>query len=257
MDNAPATKNSYVVMAVFFRVRRFCRWKILENFTAEQKDKKNGFKKCMNTHILFDLDGTLLNSIPTVLDSFRASFAELKKEYPGNEIIQKGIGSHLDEIFSPYFSPEEIPVAIEVYRKKYLEREHLISLFPEVLPALSELSQSFKLGVVTTKLRSFSEDILERLDILDFFEVIVGSEDVERCKPHPDPLLLAAKKFSISPEHAVYIGDSLHDARSAHSAKMPFFGVETGTATKTELQEYGTVFAHVGYFAQFFCSEKK
>ena len=163
----------------------------------------------------------------------------------------------MDEIFAPFISAEKIPQMVDIYRRQYLEREHAILLFPQVLPALTHLSSFFSLGIVTTKLRSFSEDILERLGILHFFEVIIGSEDVERCKPFPDPLLLAAQIFSVDPQKSAYIGDSLHDAESACLVKMPFYGIATGTACVLDLQRYGKVFDHLGELAQFFCDQKQ
>lgn len=210
----------------------------------------------MKTTLLFDLDGTLVNSIPTVLSSFRATFSELNAEHPGDEIIQRGIGSALEVILAPYFPEEKIPKAIKIYREKYLEQEKNITLFPETFSALSRLASSSRMGVVTTKLRSFAESLLEQIGILDFFEFVIGGEDAARCKPHPDPLLLAAERLGVSPEKAFYIGDSEHDAKSATAAKMPFLGVATGTASVAELQVFGKVFANLEEIADFFLNEQ-
>lgn len=196
--------------------------------------------------IFFDLDGTLLDSILVVLDAFEKTFFEAKKVFPDREIFKKEIGKDLTAILSPHFSPREIPKIIANYRKNYLQIESRISLFPGVKSALLRFSTIAPLGVVTTKLRTFSEKLLRKFEILDFFEMVVGAEDVSRCKPHPEPLLTAAEKIGVAPKSAVYVGDSLADARAARAAKMPFFGVLTGVASKSELEKFGPVFKNIG-----------
>jgi len=98
------------------------------------------------------------------------------------------------------------------------------------------------MGIVTTKLRTVSEELLLQLKAEHYFEVVVGSEDVQNCKPHPEPLLLAAKKLEVNPRSCIYIGDSLHDALSARSAETEFIGVLTGTGKEEELKPFGNVF---------------
>ncbi len=203
--------------------------------------------------LLFDLDGTLLASIPVILQSFRETFKELAYPYPGDEVIAAGIGSHLNDIFTPLLPPSLKERALLAYRSIYIKKQRSgeVQLIPHVSDVLKALfTKGQQMGVVTTKLRVVSQELLEQLGVKTYFTVIVGSEDVSRWKPDPDPLLLAAEKMNILPRDCTYIGDSLHDAQSAEAAGMRFIGVTTGTGKKSELTKYGEVFSTLTEFYQ-------
>ena len=116
-------------------------------------------------------------------------------------------------------------------------------MFPDMVEVLTSLSSAGRImGVVTTKMRSVSEELLAQTGIDSYFQVVVGSEDVQKWKPNPEPLFLAAKKLSVSPIDCIYIGDSVHDAKAAKSAGMEFIGVLTGTGKREELEKFGKVY---------------
>ncbi|QQS59715.1 HAD family hydrolase [Candidatus Peregrinibacteria bacterium] len=215
----------------------------------------------MNTKaILFDLDGTITDTIPIVLSAFQKTFHLFSLHYPGDDILRPQIGRQIEHIFGDFFSEELIPKVVQIYREQYLscQKETSPSLFSGVFEGLFSFSKcSLPMGIVTTKLRSFTLPILERFEIDSFFSVVVGAEDVEHCKPHPEPLLFAAKKLNVLPEECLYIGDSLSDAKAAISAGMPFFGVLTGVGEKEELLEYGEVFLDLQECSQKILSHKK
>lgn len=198
--------------------------------------------------ILFDLDGTLSDTIPLVLRSFQATFNFFQIPYPGDAVIHPQIGRQIEHIFEAFFPKIEVPKVVCVYREQYLiaQKQNPPSLFPGVLEGLQNFSQTaLPLGIVTTKLRSFTLPLLQHFQIASFFSVVIGAEDVEYCKPHPEPLLLAASRLHVSPEACVYIGDSLSDAQSASAAHIPFFGVLTGVGEGEELLNYGIVFQNL------------
>lgn len=207
----------------------------------------------MKPLILFDFDGTLANSLPIVLSAFKSSFIDMNLEYPGDEIMKKEIGKHLQDIFGKFLPEEKIEEGIAIYRSHYIpmQRSGKIEMFDATVPALEILKEKkIRTGIVTTKLRSFTQELIEQVHIDHFFEFVVGAEDVKKCKPDPEPLFLAVEKAKVSVDDAVYVGDSLHDAEAAKAAGMEFFGVETGGATKKELEEFGEVFTDVLEFAQ-------
>lgn len=205
--------------------------------------------------ILFDLDGTLSDTIPIVLRSFRETFNFFQIPYPGDAVIHPQIGRQIEHIFEAFFPKIEIPNVVNVYREQYLiaQAETPPSLFPGVLEGLQNFSQTaLPLGIVTTKLRSFTLPLLQHFQIDPFFSVVIGAEDVEYCKPHPEPLLLAASKLGVFPEESIYVGDSLSDAQSASAAHIPFFGVLTGVGEREELSNYGIVFQNLKECLLFF-----
>ena len=202
----------------------------------------------MKTVLLFDFDGTLADSIPVVVDSFRDAFRELSAPYPGDDAIRAQIGKHLQDIFSDFLPEKSVEKAVKAYRKHYLARQNRggIHLFPGVRDAISSLAQKgYQMGVVTTKLAAFTQPLLDNLSLSPYFSCLVGAEDVTHCKPHPEPLLLASKRMNVSPDACAYIGDSVHDAQAATAANMTFMGVLTGAASINQLQQYGRVFADI------------
>lgn len=206
----------------------------------------------MKKILLFDFDGTLANSISVVTKSFQNTFLELAVPYPGDCAIRAQIGKHLQDIFLLFLPPETIDIAVKIYRKYYLVRQDReeIHPFPDVPLSIRSLyKKGFRMGIVTTKLRKYTEPLVEKFGLSDCFECIVGAEDVKKCKPHPEPLFLAAEKMGVSPKNTIYIGDSVHDAQAAKAANMQFIGVLTGVATSKELAKYGKVFKNLQSFS--------
>jgi phosphoglycolate phosphatase-like HAD superfamily hydrolase len=197
-------------------------------------------------NVLFDLDGTLTDSISTILESFHETFTQFNMRYPGDEVLAAGIGSDLSSLFSSSFPNDLLQTTINTYRDIYLkkQREGKIKLFPDVRNCLISLSQGNKrMAVVTTKRRTAAEELLQGLQIDHFFEGVVGSEDVQNCKPNPEPILLAMRKLNVSFADSVYVGDSVHDAQAAKAANVFFVGVLTGSGKEDQLKKYGPVFS--------------
>ena len=106
-------------------------------------------------------------------------------------------------------------------------------LFTETPGVIKGLyNKGIKLGIVSTKFRYRIEAILRRENLLNFFEVIVGGEDVSTLKPNPFGLLLAVKKLSITSSEAIYIGDSIIDAETANRAGISFISVLSGVTPR-------------------------
>ena len=162
--------------------------------------------------VLFDWDGTLA-------DSFAATrYASLS--------VFGHFGIRVDEArYQATYRPDwhetyrqlGIPEARweeagVLWREKYLERSHLVNLFPDALGALRALAdRKLRLGVVTSAdRRRFLED-LERLGLAGHFEALVAFEDTRHRKPHPEGLLLALARLGVAPRDALYVGDRPED----------------------------------------------
>jgi phosphoglycolate phosphatase len=191
--------------------------------------------------ILFDLDGTLIDSTEAILDSFRRSFRELGGSYPGDEAVKGLVGHPLAEMYRSFGVPEE---RVEEYVVRYKERYRQVHTLKTVLlPGAREaveLAASFaRLGVVTTKTGKYSRELLEHFGLMEHFEVLIGSEDVTRHKPHPEPVLTALERMGARPQHAWMIGDTCLDVEAALAAGTVPLGVCCGTACEADLRRCG------------------
>ncbi len=107
---------------------------------------------------------------------------------------------------------------------------------PDAVRALTQLG--WRLGIISSKPKSEIEEILERVGLLTLFGAIVGWFDVERPKPAPDGLLRALDRLGVSPDNAVYVGDSVRDAQAAEAASVSFVAVLSGAASREEFAGY-------------------
>lgn len=186
---------------------------------------------------LFDLDGTLIDSTEAIVDCFYHTFDVLGIERPQRERIVSTISLTLENQFATMLDHDPHECA-RIYREKYFRVGPEMTLLHE--GASNILRQcadaGIRLGFVTSKLRTAAELLLDRLDVLDYFEARVGPEDVVRPKPDPEPLMKALEQLSLSPGEVVYFGDTPLDVRAAHAAGIVCVGLTTGYASKGELE---------------------
>ena len=205
-------------------------------------------------NILFDLDGTLINSLAVIFDCFAKTLEKLGSDKYSEKIVRAGIGKDLASIFDDLDPNLDTDKAIEIYRSFYLpiqERDE-IPFFADTKTVLETLyNQGYTLGIVTTKHSGHSRELLERNNLMQYLSVLIGANDVNYYKPHPEPLLRACAKLKIKPENAIYIGDATHDGLAAKTAKMPFLGVSTGAAKAEDLAAYGQVFNNLSEVLRF------
>ncbi|MGI6326684.1 MAG: HAD family hydrolase [Saccharofermentanales bacterium] len=168
----------------------------------------------------FDLDGTLLDTVPLIIESYQHTFRHFLGE-PGNEAdILAGIGIPLDDFFRNSW-----PEQAEVMKAVYLQHNHArldthIAIFREVPVMLERLRRlKIPMGIVTSKRQYAAMRSLRFFDLEHYFQIFVVKESTLLHKPNPDPLYEAMRQMRIdSPARVVYIGDSLHDLHSAKRA---------------------------------------
>ena len=150
------------------------------------------------TILLFDLDGTLIDSTPAILDGFHYAFAHLGAAEPSDEAIKKLIGHPLEVMFERLGVTRDVQNFVLAYKQRYaqtfLDQTVLLSGAFEAVRAASEFAN---LGVVTTKTSKFSKILLQHLGIAKFFGTIVGREDVQNPKPSAEPILKALENLGI------------------------------------------------------------
>jgi len=175
------------------------------------------------TTIIFDLDGTILDSKKSVIqavyyisqkycpNSFKYEDIEKRFGEPLNEFISLICHSHTDKekIFNDYM--------------KYISNYHdsLVKLFPNVKEGLSILKEKgYKLAIATNKQRSLTYRALELFNIKDLFDAVICLDDVKKGKPDPEMLVLTCEKLGVTTKEAIMIGDSIFDIKAAEAVNV-------------------------------------
>lgn len=212
--------------------------------------------------ILFDLDGTLIDSVPDLAFSINYMLDTLNMPTYNEETIRYWVGNGastlvkralLGDVNSDQSVDEKLfTKALDIFLSYY--SQHLTDstqLYPNVFTTLKELKQKgYNLVVVTNKPILFVAPILSGLGIDDLFDFHLGGDSLKVKKPHPQPLLYACSKLNISPHEVVMVGDSKNDILSANSANIESIGVTYGYNYKESIRSYNpsiTVddFAHI------------
>ena len=196
--------------------------------------------------ILFDLDGTLIDSTEAILEGFHHSFEMHNHTHPSDEEIKALIGHPLDVMFGELGAPEEkvwdfVDIYKEHYRKISTQKTELLPLAREAILLASEFAE---LGIVTTKTGKYSKVLMEHFGLMDKFRVLIGREDVENPKPHAEPIQKALSAFEdIGTKDIWMIGDTELDLISAQNASVNAAGVLCGYGLENTLKKYtSTIF---------------
>ncbi|WP_428737374.1 HAD family hydrolase [Sulfurimonas sp.] len=196
--------------------------------------------------ILFDLDGTLIDSTEAILEGFHHSFEMYQYPHPSDEEIKALIGHPLDVMFSELGAPQEkvwdfVDTYKEYYREISTQKTELLPFAKEAIYLASEFAE---LGIVTTKTAKYSKILMEHFGLMEKFKVLIGREDVQNPKPHAEPILTALKSFeNIDAKDIWMIGDTELDLISAQSACVKSIGVLSGYGDKeTLLKHTKTIF---------------
>ena len=191
--------------------------------------------------ILFDLDGTLIDSTEAILESFEKAYTTFSKEVPSDETIKSLIGLPLDVMFVKLGVDEsEASAYVKAYKEHYktIHTEKTI-LLPRVHEALEIAAEHGRLGVVTTKTSEYSRILLEHFDIMKYFNILIGREDVTNPKPHPEPVERAMNALGYHYGKVTYmIGDTSADMIAAEEADIASIGVLCGYGNKDDLEEH-------------------
>jgi pyrophosphatase PpaX len=179
--------------------------------------------------VLFDLDGTLIDSGAMILSSFRhATRTVLEREIPDEEMAALVGGMNIHDQMRT-LDPDRVAELVSAYREHNEPLHADLQAFPGVEDLLSELRrQGRTLGIVTSKRRRTVDLAFAVLPIERFFDVVVTSGDTERHKPHPDPVLLALERSDGRGTPAAFVGDSPFDVGAGKAAGVFTVGVSWG-----------------------------
>ena len=195
--------------------------------------------------ILFDLDGTLIDSTDAIVSTFHHSFKVLGSLHVevSDEDIKALIGYPLDIMYTELgVAEDKVWDYVAAYKEEYRKISTIkTDLLPNAVESVKKAAQFAELGVVTTKTGKYSKVLMEHFDLMKYFKVLIGREDVENPKPHEEPILKALESFDIKGKEIWMIGDTKLDLISAKNAGVNSVGVLCGYGDKLSLEEFTEV----------------
>jgi len=194
------------------------------------------------TTFLFDLDGTIIDSIELILRSYRHTMAlhRCNEPMPPDEMWIKGLGTTLWTQFGQITEDkEEIERMVQTYRTYNLtHHDALVKPYEGVVDEIRRLKANQKqLGVVTSKLRDGAMRGLRISGLDEAFDIVIGCDDVTHSKPHPEPVLRAVEELGVKPAETVFVGDSRHDMESGRAAGVQTAAVLWGPFDRNHLAD--------------------
>ena len=189
------------------------------------------------TTAVFDLDGTLADTIDLIVESYQHAFRSILGREEDPAVIRSWIGRPLLSAFRDH-SPEHADELYETYLAWNADNtERLIRGYDGVREVLRDLAGSgVHVGVATSKRRESAQQAMDLLGLSEFVEVLVAMEDTERHKPDPTPLLLALERMGRSSNDSVYVGDAVVDVLAGKAAGMDTVAVTWGAGLPEALQ---------------------
>ena len=196
--------------------------------------------------VIFDFDYTLADSSPGVIECINFALHTMGHERVSNEAACRTIGLSLAETFltlGEHHEPERCHEFHELFVQRAEDVMVQSTVLYEVVPAMVEALQrrGLRLGIVSTKYRRRIHDVLQRESLLHGFQIVIGGDDVEQHKPHPEGLFEAMKRLECSPASVLYVGDSLVDAELAKRAGVPLVVVLSGVTPRDHFDTYEPV----------------
>ncbi len=171
--------------------------------------------------VLFDLDGTLLDSIELILGGFREMMRVHHGHVPSDEVWLAGIGTPLADQIAHLAADAAQAEAIRETYAAYNVRHHeeLAAPYPGVVPVVEQLrAAGTPLALITSKRRRGALRGLDRMGLSGAFDLVLGADDVLRAKPDPWPVTHALERLGVAPRDAVFVGDSSHDMAAGRAA---------------------------------------
>ena len=177
---------------------------------------------------LFDLDGTLIDSVRLILDSYHHTLEQHGLPARTDEEWLKGVGTPLQVQFAAWREhPEKLEAMIATYREYNLKHhDQMVTVYPGVVAAVREIKAAgIQTGLVTSKNRQGALRGLKLVGLEALIDVLVCADEVANPKPHPEPVQKAVELLGADRTTTVYVGDSVHDMQSGRAA-----GVRTAAA---------------------------
>lgn len=196
--------------------------------------------------VCFDFDYTLGDSTDSIVAGFQSGFVRLGHPAPDRETVRGTVGYLLEDAYE-MLTGDADPQRKALFRAYFLEvakprQAEETTLFPGTAELLRGLhGRGIQLGIVSTKTGETIARIMDRHGLGDTLELILGSYDVTRHKPHPEGLLKAMDRMGVAAEDFLYCGDTILDAQAAQGAGVDFAAVLNGTTPADAFAPYPCV----------------
>lgn len=194
--------------------------------------------------MLFDLDGTILDTNELIIRSFLEALKGVTPEGFGREHIIPSMGQPLSDQLKQFSGLEDVSHLVEAYREVNLRlHDELVKPFDYVVEVLEKLhKEGIRIGVVTTKIRLTTEKGLKFVGIRDYVDAIVTIDDVTQAKPHPEPIQKALALLNADPASTIMVGDSSVDMQAAVAAGVAGVGVAWSLKGAQVLRDAGAAY---------------
>lgn len=188
--------------------------------------------------IIFDIDGTLVNSYPAIISSFNYTMQKLGLAKQKSIVIRKSVGLGDELLLKPFVGNKNIAKAIKFYRahhrKSLLKKTYFMPYAKQLLTYLK--NKGYKLAIASNRPKKFSNILLKHLKIIKLFDYVLCKDELRFGKPHPSILNKIIHKFNISKPEALYVGDMAIDVCTGKRAGIKTFAVATGSSSLSELK---------------------
>ena len=198
--------------------------------------------------VLFDLDGTLIDSIELILNSAKHAFRDRPGHVPSDAEWLTGVGIPLATMFRRYArDAAEVDALIAKYRESQLEHhDRLVRSYDRVVDTVDMLrAAGHPLAIVTSKTGWLARRGLAHVGLETHFDVVVGCDICDRHKPDPQPVFVALEQLGYAPDEAIFVGDSVHDMAAGNAAGVTTIAALWGPVTRHDLVD-----SRPGYYLQ-------
>jgi len=200
--------------------------------------------------ILFDFDGTLIDSVPDLVFAINEMQSQLNREHFEEQLVRSWVGNGaqtlvkralsknvlVDEALDQKLFEKALAIFLESYKKNVCVKTKTYEGVVSTLHLLQK--RGYKMAIVTNKPHNFVAPILEQLGLNDFFALFIGGDALEYKKPHPQPLEYICQEMNVSIVNAVMVGDSKNDILAANAANMQSIAVSYGYNYEEDISIY-------------------
>ena len=196
---------------------------------------------------IFDIDGTLVESVDLHARSWQVAFEKFGKSLPF-DVIRRQIGKGADQLLPVFLSPSELEQFgsdLERYRSELFKKDYLprVKSFPGVRALFQKIASDGKRLALASSAKDDELAAYKKIaQIDDLIETETSSDDVDKSKPHPDVFAAALKRLrAIAPDEALVVGDTPYDAEAAGKLNLPVIGLLCGGWSEIELRQAGCI----------------
>lgn len=201
----------------------------------------------MTRLVILDFDGTLADTQPLIISSMQRTIQALNLPSRTDDECKTVIGLPLTQCFTALIGVDNAMAerCAEVYRRVFDEDNHpgTVTLFPHVLDTLNTLhDQGLLMAICSSRGRPTLDGFVCSFHLEDYFSIIIGADDVQHHKPHPEPVQHILKHLAVSPKEALMVGDASYDILMGRAAGCLTCGVTYGNQSAADLRTAGADF---------------